>query len=179
MSETHRGKAPSAFRTITEAGDELGVPAHVLRFWEGKFPALRPMKRAGGRRLYRVDDMALLRGLKTLLHDDGYTIKGVQKLLKDNGVAWVREAGGASGEFEEELSPRPMPIARTSQERAADGPAASREQERQVIEDDARSTVSPSRAAIALSPSDQRRLQEALSRLHAARVRIGRALSAA
>lgn len=179
MSESHRGKAPSAFRTITEAGDELGVPAHVLRFWEGKFPALRPMKRAGGRRLYRVDDMALLRGLKTLLHDDGYTIKGVQKLLKDNGVAWVREAGGTSDEFEAEAGSSPMVAARGHHERDEDMRAAPWKQDQRAFKDDAIEAVSQSKSAMAHSPADQRRLQEALSRLHAARVRIGRVLSAA
>lgn len=85
------GKSPDAFRTISEASDELGVPPHVLRFWEGKFSNLRPLKRAGGRRFYRPQDMALLRGLKSLLQEDGYTIKGVQKLIKENGIQSVRD----------------------------------------------------------------------------------------
>jgi DNA-binding transcriptional MerR regulator len=82
-----------AFRTIAEASEELNVPAHVLRFWEGKFTQIRPLKRAGGRRHYRPDDMALLRGIRALLQDDGYQLKGVQKILRDQGVAWVRERG--------------------------------------------------------------------------------------
>lgn len=179
MSESQRGKAPSAFRTITEAGDELGVPAHVLRFWEGKFPALRPMKRAGGRRLYRVDDMALLRGLKTLLYDDGYTIKGVQKLLKDNGVAWVRDAGGISAEFEAEPGACSMASTRGYHGREEDPRAGPCKQDQQAFEDDAIEVVSQWKPAMAHSPVDQRRLHEALSRLHAARVRIGLVLSAA
>ncbi|HRD45598.1 MAG TPA: MerR family transcriptional regulator, partial [Caulobacter sp.] len=73
-------KGPNAFRTISEAADELGVPQHVLRFWETKFSFIRPMKRAGGRRFYRPQDIAVLRGVRALLHDEGYTIKGVQKL---------------------------------------------------------------------------------------------------
>lgn len=85
------GKSPDAFRTISEASDEIGVPPHVLRFWEGKFSNLRPLKRAGGRRFYRPQDMAVLRGLKALLQEDGYTIKGVQKLIKDNGIQSVRD----------------------------------------------------------------------------------------
>jgi DNA-binding transcriptional MerR regulator len=79
-------KGPNAFRTISEAADELGVPQHVLRFWETKFSFIRPMKRAGGRRFYRPQDIAVLRGVRALLHDEGYTIKGVQKLHKEQGV---------------------------------------------------------------------------------------------
>lgn len=79
-------KGPDAFRTISEAADELDVPQHVLRFWETRFSFIRPMKRAGGRRFYRPQDIAVLRGVKALLHDAGYTIKGVQKLHKDQGL---------------------------------------------------------------------------------------------
>jgi DNA-binding transcriptional MerR regulator len=90
-------KSAQAFRTIAEAAEELDVPAHVLRFWEGKFPQLRPLKRAGGRRHYRPDDMALLRGIRALLQEDGYQLKGVQKLLRDQGIGWVRERGLGQG----------------------------------------------------------------------------------
>jgi DNA-binding transcriptional MerR regulator len=90
-------KSSQAFRTIAEAAEELDVPAHVLRFWEGKFTQLRPLKRAGGRRHYRPDDMALLRGIRALLQEDGYQLKGVQKLLRDQGISWVRERGLMSG----------------------------------------------------------------------------------
>jgi DNA-binding transcriptional MerR regulator len=79
-------KGPDAFRTISEAADELGVPQHVLRFWETKFSFIRPMKRAGGRRFYRRQDIEVLRGVRRLLHDEGYTIKGVQRLHKEHGV---------------------------------------------------------------------------------------------
>jgi DNA-binding transcriptional MerR regulator len=79
-------KSPEAFRTISEAATELGVPQHVLRFWETKFSFIRPMKRAGGRRFYRRQDIDVLRGVRTLLHDEGYTIKGVQRLHKEHGV---------------------------------------------------------------------------------------------
>ena len=82
-------KAPDAFRTIGEVADWLGVSAHVLRFWETKFPQIKPVKRAGGRRYYRPQDMALLGGLKQLLHEDGLTIKGAQKLLREKGVRAV------------------------------------------------------------------------------------------
>jgi DNA-binding transcriptional MerR regulator len=86
-------KGPEAFRTISEAADELGVPQHVLRFWETKFAFIRPMKRAGGRRFYRPSDIAVLRGVRRLLHDEGYTIKGVQKLHREQGVRRLVAAG--------------------------------------------------------------------------------------
>jgi DNA-binding transcriptional MerR regulator len=86
-------KGPHAFRTISEAAEELGVPQHVLRFWETKFSFIRPMKRAGGRRFYRPQDIAVLRGVRALLHDEGYTIKGVQKLHRDQGVRRLAGAG--------------------------------------------------------------------------------------
>lgn len=91
-------KGPNAFRTISEAAEELGVPQHVLRFWETKFSFIRPMKRAGGRRFYRPQDIAVLNGVRTLLHSEGLTIKGVQKLHRDHGLAHVIAAGlGSNG----------------------------------------------------------------------------------
>ena len=78
-------KGPEAFRTISEAADELGVPQHVLRFWETRFPQVKPMKRGGGRRYYRPDDITLLRRISDLLYIQGYTIKGVQRLLREGG----------------------------------------------------------------------------------------------
>ena len=86
-------KGPEAFRTISEAADELHVPQHVLRFWETKFAFIRPMKRAGGRRFYRPADIAVLRGVCHLLHDEGYTIKGVQRLHREQGVRRLVSAG--------------------------------------------------------------------------------------
>jgi DNA-binding transcriptional MerR regulator len=91
-------KSPLAFRTISEAADEIGVPQHVLRFWETKFSFLRPMKRAGGRRFYRPQDVAVLRGVKALLYAQGYKIEGVQKLYRQNGLKRLVEAGGPSPE---------------------------------------------------------------------------------
>jgi DNA-binding transcriptional MerR regulator len=84
-------KAPEAFRTISEAADLLDTPAHVLRFWESKFPQVKPVKRAGGRRYYRRVDIDLLSGIKLLLHDQGMTIRGVQKLLQEKGPRHVAE----------------------------------------------------------------------------------------
>ena len=89
-------KGPEAFRTISEAADELGVPQHVLRFWESRFSFIRPMKRAGGRRFYRPQDIVVLRGVMRLLHDEGYTIKGVQRLHREEGVKRIAGAGDGS-----------------------------------------------------------------------------------
>ncbi|MDP2082716.1 MAG: MerR family transcriptional regulator [Pseudotabrizicola sp.] len=82
-------KSPDAFRTISEVADLLETPAHVLRFWESRFPQIKPVKRAGGRRYYRPADVALLTGIKRLLHEDGMTIRGVQKILREQGVRHV------------------------------------------------------------------------------------------
>src|SRR6201998_1412520 len=79
-------KSPEAFRTISEVAEELDLPQHVLRFWETRFPQIKPLKRGGGRRYYRPDDVELLRAIKRLLYDEGYTIKGVQKLFKEQGA---------------------------------------------------------------------------------------------
>ncbi len=86
-------KSREAFRTISEVSDRLDTPAHVLRFWETKFTQIKPVKRAGGRRYYRPDDIALLGGIKTLLHDQGMTIKGVQKMLREQGIHHVAAFG--------------------------------------------------------------------------------------
>ncbi|HTO41429.1 MAG TPA: MerR family transcriptional regulator [Rhizomicrobium sp.] len=88
-----RGKSAEAFRTISEVADGLDVPQHVLRFWEGRFSQIRPVKRAGGRRYYRPEDVDLLRGIRALLYGDGLTIKGVQKILRDHGVRYVADIG--------------------------------------------------------------------------------------
>ncbi len=82
-------KSPDAFRTISEVAEALGTPAHVLRFWETRFTQIRPVKRAGGRRYYRPSDVALLAGIRRLLHDEGLTIRGVQKILREQGVRYV------------------------------------------------------------------------------------------
>lgn len=102
-------KSAEAFRTISEAADELGVAQHVLRFWETKFTFIRPMKRAGGRRFYRPSDIAVLALVRRLLHQEGYTIKGVQKLHRETGLKRL-----ATGETEltegpvEQGDPRPL-----------------------------------------------------------------------
>jgi DNA-binding transcriptional MerR regulator len=83
-------KAPDAFRTISEVADDLDIPQHVLRFWETRFAQIKPMKRSGGRRYYRPDDVDLLRGIRRLLYGEGYTIRGVQRILKEHGVKAVQ-----------------------------------------------------------------------------------------
>jgi DNA-binding transcriptional MerR regulator len=84
-------KAPDAFRTISEVADELDLPQHVLRFWESRFREIKPMKRGGGRRYYRLDDVNLLRGIRHLLYGEGYTIRGVQRILREQGSKFVEE----------------------------------------------------------------------------------------
>jgi len=88
-----REKSPEAFRTISEVATELDMPQHVLRFWESRFAQVRPIKRAGGRRYYRPEDVDLLRGIRALLYREGFTIKGAQKVLRDKGVRHVVEIG--------------------------------------------------------------------------------------
>ena len=104
-------KAPNAFRTISEVADELHIPQHVLRFWETKFPQVKPLKRGGGRRYYRPDDITLLRRVSDLLYIQGYTIKGVQRLLREGG-----------GKLSDDIPPAP-PEERDADEAAALGPA--------------------------------------------------------
>jgi len=86
-------KAPDAFRTISEVAEDLDLPQHVLRFWETRFAQIKPMKRGGGRRYYRPEDVDLLRGIRLLLYGEGFTIRGVQRLLKEKGVGFVVEVG--------------------------------------------------------------------------------------
>jgi DNA-binding transcriptional MerR regulator len=86
-------KAPDAFRTISEVADELDLPQHVLRFWESRFAHIKPLKRGGGRRYYRPEDIDLLRGIRRLLYADGYTIRGVQRILREQGVRTVQLVG--------------------------------------------------------------------------------------
>ena len=111
-------KSPDAFRTISEVGTELAVPKHVLRFWEAKFPQIRPMKRGGGRRYYRPSDMELLRGIRHLLHAEGYTIKGVQKILREQGIDAVKRFGNVEPVVAP-IPPRSRRVLRLSGEPAA------------------------------------------------------------
>ncbi|MCJ2083469.1 MerR family transcriptional regulator [Methylobacterium sp. J-090] len=113
-------KSATAFRTIKEAADELEVPQHVLRFWETRFAQVRPVKRAGGRRYYRPDDIDLLKGIRCLLHGQGYTIKGAQGILREKGVRFVQSVGRG----EVEVAAPSLPL---GQEPHEDAPGADAE----------------------------------------------------
>jgi DNA-binding transcriptional MerR regulator len=145
-------KAPNAFRTISEVADELHIPQHVLRFWETRFPQVKPLKRGGGRRYYRPDDIALLRRISDLLYIQGYTIKGVQRLLREGGgrlsddippptqderAEAEAERGAAQADNEPQLpmpglppAPAPQPRPARPAPRAADGEGRGQEVER-------------------------------------------------
>jgi DNA-binding transcriptional MerR regulator len=122
-------KSPEAFRTISEAAESMDLPQHVLRFWETRFPQIKPLKRAGGRRYYRPDDIDLLRAIKRLLYDEGYTIKGVQKMLRENGAQSLTRtpAGEAAPNRVARAEPasRPEPVLRRPEPIAP--PVASRQ----------------------------------------------------
>src|SRR5580698_9214576 len=113
-------KGPEAYRTIREVADSMDLPQHVLRFWETRFPQIRPLKRAGGRRYYRPEDIERLRLIKRLLYDEGYTIKGVQKLFKEQGIQALSVAVSPPAEPANEVAdaagPRPL-SAREADER--------------------------------------------------------------
>ncbi len=105
LSTRSGGKSAEAFRTISEVATALEVPQHVLRFWESKFSQVRPLKRGGGRRYYRPEDVELLQTIRRLLYDDGYTIKGVQKLLRDGGLKPKRRSAQAGSSKSETVAP--------------------------------------------------------------------------
>ena len=112
------GKSPGAFRTISEVSNDLEVPPHVLRFWETKFPQIKPLKRGGGRRYYRPEDVSLLRQIRQLLHNDGYTIKGVQRLLKEGALKNTAQSGVVTAN-ESDKQKQPQNSTTSSQEKAA------------------------------------------------------------
>jgi len=120
-------KAPEAFRTISEVADELEVPKHVLRFWEAKFAHLKPMKRGGGRRYYRPEDVALLRGIRFLLYNDGYTIRGVQKILREHGPRFVMDYRRMADDEQDEAMSTPHEIPDIAAEAAKGGGTVARE----------------------------------------------------
>jgi DNA-binding transcriptional MerR regulator len=108
-------KSPDAFRTISEVAEELDLPQHVLRFWETRFSQIKPMKRGGGRRYYRPQDVELIKGIRFMLYDQGYTIKGVQKLLKENGIHFVVAIGAGDMAAVEAITQRKQAEAETQQ----------------------------------------------------------------
>lgn len=111
------GKSPGAFRTISEVSNALEVPPHVLRFWETKFPQIKPLKRGGGRRYYRPEDVSLLRQIRQLLYNDGYTIKGVQRLLKEGAQKNSAQLGVVATNEPDEQK-QPQNITTSSQKKA-------------------------------------------------------------
>jgi DNA-binding transcriptional MerR regulator len=143
-------KAADAFRTISEAADDLGLEQHVLRFWETRFSQIKPLKRGGGRRYYRPDDVDFLRGLKFLLHEQRYTIKGVQKIIKDQGMKAVTAAGRGAVLIPPPAAP--SPVRRVA---PAPRPAAPR--------------PDPQPVPVAAGASQKERLEAALAELMAAR----------
>jgi DNA-binding transcriptional MerR regulator len=171
-------KAPDAFRTISEVADELDIPQHVLRFWESRFPQIKPMKRAGGRRYYRPEDVDLLRGIKHLLYAEGYTIRGAQGILRDKGqkfvqTVWQPGAGEADTELVDEQyedagegAPEEAPRSLFGLLRSA--PRASEEAEG--------ATPQPAAPVPQLSRENVRRLQSALHELRECRQAIDQAL---
>jgi DNA-binding transcriptional MerR regulator len=178
-------KAPDAFRTISEVAEEINVPQHVLRFWESRFVQIRPLKRGGGRRYYRPEDVDLLRGVRHLLYGEGYTIRGVQRILRQEGLAFVQDAWRPGAEL-------PPPEADDIEADAIEAPAgpaverepsffgpASRPAEPVGEPPDTRGepTIIPPPQHIGLDSEDRRKLQSALDELIACRQLIDAALS--
>ncbi len=121
-------KSPDAFRTISEVADDLDLPQHVLRFWETRFSQIKPMKRGGGRRYYRPQDVDLIKGIRFMLYDQGYTIKGVQKLLKDNGIQFVVAIGAGDMAAVEAITQR-----KQAEAEAADKPRSRKSDDGQLV----------------------------------------------
>jgi DNA-binding transcriptional MerR regulator len=126
-------KSPEAFRTISEVSAELDVPQHVLRFWESRFTQIRPTKRAGGRRYYRPEDVDLLRGIRMLLYSDGYTIKGVQKVLRERGPRYVADIGHGDAAQEPEQPSAAAAPAIVRFERGAKAPASPESESLEIL----------------------------------------------
>lgn len=119
-------KSPDAFRTISEAADALDLPQHVLRFWETRFSQIKPMKRSGGRRYYRPTDIALLQGIRHLLYEEGYTIKGVQRILREQGIAHVAGLGSSRAASAPAAGPAPAPQVEPAVSHLLENPASGR-----------------------------------------------------
>jgi DNA-binding transcriptional MerR regulator len=173
-------KAPNAFRTISEVADEIDVPQHVLRFWESRFPQIKPMKRGGGRRYYRPDDVDLLRGIRHLLYGEGYTIRGVQRILREHGAGFVQDvwrAGAAPPPPETEEDRVEDEVTSSARSKLRSPLQALDEQVRgaKVGTDKSGSAdAAPERRATA--PDNRRKLQAALDELLACRRIIDGAL---
>lgn len=173
-------KAPDAFHTISEVAEEINVPQHVLRFWESRFVQIRPLKRGGGRRYYRPDDVNLLRGVRHLLYGEGYTIRGVQRILREEGVAFVQNVWRPGAELpapetedtveepERDIAPPDAEPAFFEQVQGTDGDGMDVRREPTI--------VPPPRAA-GLDGEERRKLQAILDDLTACRELIAAALA--
>ena len=161
-----RTKSPEAFRTISEVATELDVPQHVLRFWEGRFAQVKPVKRAGGRRYYRPEDVDLLRGIRTLLYGDGFTIKGVQKILRDKGPRHVAEIGRGEGTVQVPAAKvRVVETADRSNVIALERPADVQPAEGSKVEHHAASMAEPTRVKLEILLAELLQLKARLHQL--------------
>jgi DNA-binding transcriptional MerR regulator len=172
-------KSPEAFRTISEVAEALDVPPHVLRFWETRFAQVKPVKRGGGRRYYRPEDVRLLRGIRGLLYDDGMTIKGVQKILRERGIRHVIGLG-TTAEPEPEPAPlpetAPEPVAAAAELVAAVAPAAARARAAAAPQADLFETGSAHEAGTTAVVSGPKPLDKAALRSLVARLQALRAV---
>lgn len=171
-------KSPDAFRTISEVATQLDVPQHVLRFWETKFTQIKPLKRAGGRRYYRPGDVGLIRGIQALLYGDGYTIKGVQRILKDQGVRFVVDNGkGRDGSGAVSISERAVDL----EAGKAELPVPPRSLQRPVGAALEKPVVSaePAPGAVGLTPDQKDVMSRVLSDLVALKSRVSDVRNAA
>lgn len=168
-------KAPDAFRTISEVADELDIPQHVLRFWESRFPQIKPMKRAGGRRYYRPEDVDLLRGIKHLLYAEGYTIRGAQGILRDKGQKFVQTVWQA-GAGEVDIAPADEQVEEAGSEEARRSLFGLLRSAPRASEDAEGATPQPTEPVPQLSRENVRRLQSALHELRECRQAIDQAL---
>jgi DNA-binding transcriptional MerR regulator len=173
-------KAPDAFRTISEVADELDIPQHVLRFWESRFPQIKPMKRAGGRRYYRPEDVDLLRGIKHLLYAEGYTIRGAQGILRDKGQKFVQTVWQPGATGADDIEPAGEHV-----EEAGEGASEARSlfgllrSAPRAAEEAEGATPQPAATVPQLSRENVRRLQSALHELRECRQAIDQALKEA
>lgn len=152
-------KSPDAFRTISEAAEELDLPQHVLRFWETRFATIKPLKRGGGRRYYRPEDVLLLKGIRHLLYDRGFTIKGVQRILKEQGVKYVAAIG-------EGRPVESLPVSNDSTEPTSIAPPARPDSFDEVSDDEVAAMLPPrSSGAKALTAADKQKLADVLREL--------------
>ena len=179
-------KAPDAFRTISEVAEEINVPQHVLRFWESRFAQIKPLKRGGGRRYYRPDDVDLLRGVRHLLYGEGYTIRGVQRILREEGLSFVqnvwRPGAAPPPEVPDEVmeeddvdtaAREPSFFSPSSQSAEADGEHATARREPASL----LPPVTSARQRLGADSEDRRKLQRALDDLIACQQLIDAALS--